>query len=128
MGPIALVLHTHRLQSHTTPCWGCRESVFVTEAGWYGVDVDTVRGVTLGLTAGTGEWPLVTGTGHRVTDASYVWAASTEQEYNRFSPPPPCDSFHLHCIAFMQNQSKSNRRSKKTIPSTHHVFVKCNSA
>ena len=39
--------------------------------------MDTVRGVTLGLTAGTGEWPLVTG--HRVTDASSVWAASTEQ-------------------------------------------------
>ena len=62
MGPIALVLHTHRLQSHTTPGWGAgRESVFVTEAGWVdGVDVDTVRGVTLGLTAGTWEWPLVT--------------------------------------------------------------------
>ena len=39
--------------------------MFVTEAGWYGVDVDTVRGVTLGLTAATWEWPLVTG--HRVT-------------------------------------------------------------
>ena len=45
-----------------------------------GVDVDTVRGVTLGPTAGTGEWPLVTGTGHRVTDASSVWAARAEQD------------------------------------------------
>ena len=43
------------------PGWGWqRKCVFVTEAGWYGVDVDTVRGVTLGLTAGTWEWPLVT--------------------------------------------------------------------
>ena len=79
MGPIGAA-YPQTAKLHSTRLGLQRKCV--CDRGWLvdGVDVDTVRGVTLGLTAGTWEWPLVTGTGHRVTDASSVWAATTEQQ------------------------------------------------
>ena len=115
------MLNTHRLQSHTAPGWGWqRKCVFVTEDGWYDVEMWTVCGASRWASLpAPGSAP-----GHRVTDASSVWAASTEQDRlssGWVASPAPCDYLFSSSAP-----EESVILSVKEDKPTHQVFTKCN--